>query len=225
MSTSPPTTSPPTTNTSQKAGPSRASRERMAGLLVLLIGLPLVVGFGRAIVDGEKQRREAPLRAILGDAVFEQLERGEKTEQSYLGKNLGAPDFTLPDQHGKPWTLSKHRGKTIVMNFWSITCQPCVEEMPSLIELAEITQAHPDVEIVAISTDANWQAVAPIFPKHSRLTVLFDPDRKIVKDKYGTRLYPETWVVDPQGVIRLRVDGPRDWSAPIALDAIEASLL
>jgi peroxiredoxin len=197
------TTAPSPSSASQpRTTPTRASRERLAALLVLIIGLPLVVGFGRAIVDGEKQRREAPLRAILGDQVFEQLERGETTEQSYLGKNLSAPDFTLPDQHGKPWTLSKHRGKTIVMNFWSITCQPCVEEMPSLIELAEIAQAHDDVEIVAISTDSNWQAVAAMFPPHSKLTVLFDPDRSIVKGKYGTRLYPETWVVDPQGLIR-----------------------
>jgi hypothetical protein len=32
-------------------------------------------------------------------------------------------------------------------------------------------------------------------------------------------------VIDPNGVIRLRVDGARDWSAAIALDAIQASLL
>ncbi len=200
-------------------------RERLAGLVVLALGLPLVVGFGRAIVDGEQQRRQAPLRAVLGDENFEKLERGEKTEQGYLGRTLSAPDFTLPDQNGKPWTLSKHRGKTIVMNFWSITCQPCVEEMPSLIELVELARTHDDLEIVAISTDENWKAVAPLFPPHSRLTVLFDPERKVVKDKYGSRLFPETWVIDPQGVVRMRVDGARDWSAAIALDAIEAAKL
>ena len=200
-------------------------REHFAGLIVLLLGLPMVFGFGRAIVDGERQRREAPLRAILGDETFERLERGEKTEQSYLGKSLSAPDFTLPDKDGKPWTLSQHRGKTVVLNFWSITCQPCVEEMPSLIELAELASRKGDLEIIAISTDANWKAVGGLFPPHSKLKVLFDPERKVVRNKYGTRLYPETWVIDRNGLVRMRVDGARDWSAAIALDAIQASLL
>jgi peroxiredoxin len=200
-------------------------REHLAGVIVLLLGLPMVFGFGRAIVDGETQRREAPLRAILGDETFEKLERGETTEQGYLGKTLTAPDFTLPDQDGKPWTLSKQRGKTVVINFWSITCQPCVEEMPSLIELEELSRRRGGIEVVTISTDKSWKEVGALFPPHNKLKVLFDPDRKVVKDKFGSKLYPETWVVDPRGVIRMRVDGPRDWSAAIALDAIQASLL
>jgi len=200
-------------------------RDHIAGIVVLLLGLPMVFGFGRAIVDGEKQRREAPLRALLGDDTFDALERGETTEQSYLGKTLTAPDFTLPDKDGKPWTLSKQRGKTIVLNFWSITCQPCVEEMPSLIELDELSRRRGGIEVITISTDKSWRDVAALFPPHSKLKVLFDPDRKVVRDKFGSKLYPETWVIDPRGVVRLRIDGPRDWSAAIALDAIQASLL
>jgi peroxiredoxin len=200
-------------------------REHFAGIVVLLLGLPMVFGFGRAIVDGERQRREAPLRALLGDTTFEKLERGEKTEQGYLGKSLSAPDFTLPDKDGKPWTLSKQRGKTIVLNFWSITCQPCVEEMPSLIELDELSRRQGGIELVAITTDKTWREVSALFPPHTRMKILFDPERKVVRDLFGSKLYPETWVIDPRGVIRLRIDGARDWSAAIALDAIQASLL
>lgn len=200
-------------------------RESIAGLVVLAVGLPMVFGFGRAIVDGERQRREAPLRAMLGDESFEALERGEKTEQGYLGKTLSAPDFTLKDKDGRPWTLSEHRGKTVVINFWSITCPPCVEEMPSLIELEELSRQRGGIELVTITTDKSWQEVSALFPPHSKLKVLFDPDRKVVRDKYGSTMFPETWVIDPRGVIRLRVDGARDWSAAVALDAIQASLL
>jgi peroxiredoxin len=200
-------------------------REHFAGIVVLLLGLPMVFGFGRAIVDGERQRREAPLRALLGDTTFEMLERGEKTEQGYLGNSLSAPDFTLPDKDGKPWTLSKQRGKTIVLNFWSITCQPCVEEMPSLIELDELSRRRGGIELVAITTDKSWREVSALFPAHTRMKILFDPERRVVRDLFGSKLYPETWVIDPRGVIRMRIDGARDWSAAIALDAIQASLL
>jgi hypothetical protein len=37
-------------------------------------------------------------------------------------------------------------------------------------------------------------------------------------------MFPETWVVDRRGVIRLRVDGARPWSSAIAVDALESFL-
>ena len=37
-------------------------------------------------------------------------------------------------------------------------------------------------------------------------------------DKYGTKLYPETWFIDPDGVIRARIDGERDWTTGGVLD-------
>jgi peroxiredoxin len=192
--------------------------------LVLLIGAPFVFVFARAMADGEVRRREGPLRAMLGDEAFEALSRGEKTELHYLGDGLIAPDFTLEDKDGKPWRLKDQRGKIVVMNFWTVTCQPCVEEMPSLITLAEIAKRRKDIELVAITSDKNWAAVAPIFPPRSNLKVLFDPERKIIKDKFGSKLFPETWVIDADGLIRMRVDGPRDWGAALSIAAIDRFL-
>jgi peroxiredoxin len=192
--------------------------------LVLLIGAPFVFVFARAMADGEVRRREGPLRAMLGDEAFEALSRGEKTELHYLGDGLIAPDFTLEDKDGKPWRLKDQRGKVVVMNFWTVTCQPCVEEMPSLITLAEIAKRRKDIELVAITSDKNWAAVAPIFPPRSNLKVLFDPERKIIKGKFGSALFPETWVIDPDGLVRMRVDGPRDWGAALSIAAIDRFL-
>jgi peroxiredoxin len=198
-----------------------SGREFWAALVVLVIGMPLLFTFARAMQEAEHLRKEAPLRHMLGSEAFEALRRGEKTELHYLGDGLLAPDFTLKDRNGKPWRLKDHRGKTVVMNFWSVTCQPCVEEMPSLVTLSTIAAKRKDFEVVAISTDKDWAAVAPIFPPNTRLKVLFDPQRQVVKDKYGTKLYPETWVIDPGGVVRMRVDGPRDWGSALSLEAIE----
>jgi peroxiredoxin len=206
------------------ARPKLSQRELFAALLVLLIGAPLLFVFARAMADAEVRRRETPLRAMLGDDTYETLVRGEKTELHYLGDGLTAPDFTLTDQAGKPWRLRDQRGKIVVMNFWSVTCQPCVEEMPTFVTLSEIARRRKDIEVITVSTDKSWDAVAAIFPPKTRLKVLFDPDRKIVKDKYGTRLYPETWVIDRDGVIRMRVDGPRDWASALSLEAIERFL-
>jgi peroxiredoxin len=200
---------------------SREKRaEWLAGLLVMVLGAPLIFLFSRAMADGEQRRYEAPLRAMLGDHAFDQLSRGEKTELHYLGNELSAPDFTLPDRFGKPWKLSDHRGKIVVMNFWTVTCQPCVEELPSFLELADLAAQRDDIEVVAVSTDNNFGEVATLFPSQFRLKLLFDPERKVVTGKFGTRLFPETWIIDARGVVRMRVDGQRKWSDALTLDAI-----
>lgn len=211
-------------DTHPKKHDPRARSEWIAAAIVLALGAPLVFSYAHALADGETRRKETPLRALLGDATYERLARGEKTEQHYLGNSLLAPDFTLPDQHGKPWRMRDQVGKVVVINFWTLTCQPCVEELPSLLELAAIAARRDDLEVVALSTDKNWSEVRTLFPPGNRLRVLFDPERKIVRDKFGTKLFPETWVIDRRGVVRMRVDGRRDWSNPLTIDAIERFL-
>lgn len=195
--------------------------DKLAAVLAFVLGAPFAFMMVRGFAEGEARRRELPLRAMLGDEIYEAFRDGEKAPHHYYGNDKLAPDFTLRDKDGKDWNLRNHRGKTVVMNFWTRTCQPCVEEMPSLEQLARIAEERDDLEVIAISTDKSWQEVAPLFKPDSKLKVLFDPDKAIVRDKFGTRLYPETWVIDPDGVIRVRVDGSRDWSAPIALEMIE----
>ena len=49
-----------------------------------------------------------------------------------------------------------------------------------------------------------------------------DVQGAIVNGKFGTKLFPETWIIDADGIIRLRFDGALDWSDPVALDLIRA---
>jgi peroxiredoxin len=190
--------------------------------VTFVLGATAIVLFSAAFADGEVRRRESPLRAMLGSEAYDALVRGERTDQHYLGNDRLAPDFELRDAGGRPWRMREHRGKVVVLNFWTVTCQPCLQEMPSLIDLAELLRHRDDIELVTISTDRDWGTVRTVIPDHSPLKVLLDPDRAVVRGRFGTRLYPETWIVDPRGVIRMRVDGPRDWSMPIALQIFES---
>jgi len=140
----------------------------------------------------------------------------------YLGASLLAPEFTLPEQGGGEWTMSEQRGKVIVMNFWTVTCRPCIQEMPTIELLAEITEDWGDVEVVAVSTDRSWEEAQTIIPHTSRITSLLDAERTVVTEQFGTNLFPETWIIDANGVVRFRFDGALDWSNPVALDLIRA---
>jgi peroxiredoxin len=197
-------------------------RDVIATLIVVAIAFPVIFIFTGAVVDARARAREAPFRAVLGNARFESLMEGEGGVPHYLGASLRAPDFTLPSQDGSQWTLSDHRGKVIVMNFWTVTCRPCIQEMPTIELLAEIVEPWRDVEVVTVSTDRSWAEVETIIPRTTRITSLLDADRAVVNGMFGTRLFPETWVIDADGVIRFRYDGALDWSDPVALDLIRA---
>jgi peroxiredoxin len=201
------------------------SREDVvAALVVLALGAPLAYMLASAFADGETRRREAPLRSLLGDDAYEALVRGRPTDVHYLGNDRLVPDFELQDQDGNTFRMADARGRVVVLNFWTVTCGPCIEEMPSLVELSRIVADRDDVELVTISTDRTWDDVRTVIPEGTPLRVLLDPDRSVVRGRFGTRMYPETWIVDRRGVIRLRIDGARPWSSAIAVDAIESFL-
>lgn len=205
----------------------RATVERadvLAAALVLLIGGPLVFTFASAFVDGESRRAEAPMRALFGTTTYDQLIQGEAIPQHYMGNDRLAPDFTLTDQDGNEWNLRDHRGHVVVLNFWTVTCGPCVEEMPTLIDLSRIAAERGDMELVTISVDRSFDQVRTVVPSDSHLRVLLDPDRHVTRDLFGTRLFPETWIIDPDGVIRVRVDGGRDWASGVSVEAIRSFL-
>jgi len=201
----------------------RVSRnEWTAFACAALIGTMVVYGLVASMGDAARRFHEGPLRAVFGDGTFEQLESGRQQPLHYIGSDRTAPDFTLNDRQGHPYTLSEHRGHVVVLNFWTITCGPCVEEMPKLDQLAQLVGPWEDVEVVGVSIDSGWDEVARIMPPNPHINYLFDPTNSVVGPEYGSNLFPETWIIDKDGVIRFRYDGGFDWSQPVVLNLIDS---
>ncbi len=145
---------------------------------------------------------------------------------AYAGRNRSVPDFELPDLEGRPVRFSSLLGSgPVVLNFWTKSCKPCLRELPSLAEFARLV-AQDGVKVVTLCTDEGPEAIAAdlaaaLGGREPPFAVLFDPDYEVVTDLFGTTLYPETWFIDDRGIIRLRIDGVRDWTSPIALEVIE----
>ena len=145
---------------------------------------------------------------------------------AYAGQNRTVPTFSLKNYQGKMVRFdSLLQGKPVVLNFWTKTCKPCLEEMPSLANLAQIV-GKDGVRVVTVCTDEGPEAVRETLQvvlngQEPPFEILFDPDHEVVGDMFGTSLFPETWVIDRRGVIRARIDGQRDWTSPLALELIE----
>ena len=127
-----------------------------------------------------------------------------------------APDFTVQDSDRKV-TLSEERGKIVVLNFWATWCPPCVEEMPSLVQLQQ-RMKDKNVVVLGVSLDADDDAYHRFIKEHKIdfLTVR-DPDQKS-SNLYGTFKFPETYIIDRSGVVRRKFIGPVDWSQPEVVD-------
>jgi thioredoxin-dependent peroxiredoxin len=138
-----------------------------------------------------------------------------------------APDFTLSDGEGKPWRLSDHRSKIVVLLFYPGDETPiCTRQMCSVRDRWE-DYAATGAEIVGISTDSVESHKK--FAEHHKLPLrlLADVDRKVA-DLYGANsLVPgkvarSVFVIDEDGVIRHRDVRPLGLFRPKDDDVLQA---
>jgi cytochrome c biogenesis protein CcmG/thiol:disulfide interchange protein DsbE len=131
-----------------------------------------------------------------------------------IGSN--APDFTVQDAE-RTVKLSDFRGQVVVLNFWATWCPPCVEEMPSLVEMQRRMKAK-GVTVVAVSMDVDQSAYRQFLKDHNvNLLTVRDPGQKS-NNLYGTFKFPETYVIDRNGVMRRKFIGAVDWTEPEITD-------
>jgi peroxiredoxin len=132
-----------------------------------------------------------------------------------------APNFLLRDLNGRLVTLSDLRGKVVLLNFWATWCGPCRVEMPAMEELYRAF-SRKDLEILAVSTDAQGAAVTRPFQQENHLTfpILHDADYRVGLT-YGARSLPMTFMVDRQGIVRHQIFGARDWGASEAQQLVQ----
>jgi peroxiredoxin len=121
-----------------------------------------------------------------------------------------APDFTVTDDSATVH-LGSYRGRVVVLSFWASWCAPCIEEMPSLLALHH---DQPDLAVVAISVDEDQDAYSRFLVRHNvDLITVRDPAEKAAR-LYHSQMWPETYVIDRQGMIRRKFIGAQDWTSP-----------
>ena len=156
--------------------------------------------------------RRAPVLIAIFTVLLSGCYRGSRPPR--IG--TAAPDFSVQDADRKV-TLSDYRGNVVILNFWASWCGPCVEEMPSLVELQQRFKGK-GVTVVGVSIDVDNDAYHKFLKdyKIDFLTVR-DPDQK-ASNLYGSFKWPETYIIDRNGIVRRKFIGAVEWTQPEIVD-------
>ena len=131
-----------------------------------------------------------------------------------------APDLTIYSLYrGIPYRLSAFRGRWIMLNFWASWCPPCRDEFPDMVRLWQafrrdnpwtflwVSVAEPEADARAFV-----ETVAEQVGVNARELPVFIDTAGQSGPRFGVWKYPETFIINPQGVIKARIIGPRRWS-------------
>ncbi len=123
-----------------------------------------------------------------------------------------APDFTLPDQHGDPVTLSDLRGQTVVLYFYPKADTPGCTTQACSVRDHQLDYREAGAVVYGISPDP-VRAVVKFDDKYSLgFPLLADEDHAVCeaygvwveKAMYGRKYMGaerSTFVIDPDGAV------------------------
>jgi len=189
--------------------------------------------------------------AAIHDGVAQRKDWWNQREEEYSSTSTEPPssllavkpacflaaDFTLHGLAGQKIRLSDFRGKTVLLNFWTTWCMPCLREMPDLVELQK--RLADKLVILGVSLDGiphghdhaaaeqagHYESEETHDAKSERKRVLAKVERVArsrglnypvlidwegkLGDRFNGGELPTNVLIDPQGCVRRRFIGPR----------------
>jgi len=173
------------------------------------------------------RRRTAPFIAlaiaVVCAALFVVLARAKDDDGETARTPLmeqPAPDSIGELADGTTFDLARRKGSWVVLNFFDPTCVPCVNEHPELVDFEESQVALGDdgAELYTVVYAGENDEVLDFFDDNGGgWPVVFDSDGSI-SAAFGVNQVPETWIIDPDGIIRWR--GIGEMTATILNEAV-----
>ncbi|MFY0643457.1 MAG: TlpA family protein disulfide reductase [Bacteroidia bacterium] len=118
-------------------------------------------------------------------------------------------NWVLVNEAGEKVDFNQYKGKVVVLNHWATWCAPCVAEMPSLQELYD--SRKDEISFLFVSNEepsvtsgfkASQEYTFPVFGNYSAPPELLQSSS-----------IPATYIIDKNGVIRVRKIGAADWNS------------
>jgi thiol-disulfide isomerase/thioredoxin len=177
--------------------------------IAILIALPLLAGCH----DASSSTSAVPT-AISGNAG-----NGGKNQTPDGASEAAADDaqvkLQMLDWDGFQQLLARHRGKVVVLDCWSTSCEPCIREFPNLVALNEM---HSRDDLACVSLSFDYEGIGRPEEQHSRVLAFLQEKRatfdNVLSRVESDELYqkmeipsiPAVFVYDRDGRLHRRFD-------------------
>jgi cytochrome c biogenesis protein CcmG/thiol:disulfide interchange protein DsbE len=166
--------------------------------------------------DPVRSRRVAPLvvgvLAVVAGALFWLLASADANTTASADTPLldrPAPGAVGSFADGTPFELSRRKGSWVVLNFFTHDCVPCIQEHPELVDFVaqQRTLGVDGAEFYSIVQTSTVDEVTEFFDRYGGDWPVVYDDSYDFQIEFGVVQVPETWVIDPNGIVRGRVIG------------------
>jgi thiol-disulfide isomerase/thioredoxin len=140
-------------------------------------------------------------------------------QTSYFDSGGMLPWFRAKDLEGVQVDTRKLDNKILVINFWFITCKPCVAEIPSLNKLADSFAGDTSIVFLAVALDG--KEALKRFLQYQPLAYRVLHNGGAAAQRLNIRAYPTNIVVNRQGEVVYHTHA----SGPIADYWLEKAIL
>lgn len=113
-----------------------------------------------------------------------------------------APDFTLNDPDGVPFTLSSLHGQYVVLDFWGTWCKWCVKGIPDMKRYYEKYEGMFEMLSIDFHDDEDtWLKAIESYDMHWKHVITDEESAKQLEELYALEGFPTKIVIDPEGRI------------------------
>ncbi len=129
---------------------------------------------------------------------------GSSADSDLIGRPAPEATGTLSD--GTAFDLSRRKGSWVVLNFFDPTCVPCIREHPELVTFSEdqATLGTDGAEMYSVITRGEQPEIEAFFAENGGdWPAVYSDDE--IPVAFGVAQVPETWIIDPSGVVQLRL--------------------
>lgn len=134
---------------------------------------------------------------------------GQDSKAANTVSLIKAPPFETMDIFGKEKvSISRWKGKVILLNFWATWCRPCKLEIPDLIELS--VKYKNKLVIIGASVDDQKDAVPEFYKTNAMNHPVIYATSKMAADYGGIAAIPTSFVISTNGEIVTNIIGYRD---------------
>jgi cytochrome c biogenesis protein CcmG/thiol:disulfide interchange protein DsbE len=138
--------------------------------------------------------------------------RDPATNRTVDSPLLGKPAQALAGESvldGEAFDLRDAEGRWVLVNFFATWCEPCRKEHPQLVKFAQDHQVADDARVVSVVFQDQPEDVERWFRDNGGDWPVVDTDGQIVVD-WSVSGVPESYLVDPAGVVRAKIVGGVD---------------